>query len=373
MNTKIKVGNHFDSTLKAYYPVEIDITDAGKENMTAIALGASGGGKTVGATGMAMNLAAAGYPVLAIDIHSTLAKEQIYPAFTETFEALVDRIDGYTTPIPCHLLKPKIYSDGTAERPYDRANSLADLVVNNYGFGVAQYSELADAFEFVISNGNYKRNGLAAVGRALKDSSAKSAKTVSQRLSALFRHDPFIDGDLPINPGRITVLDLSKFDPRTQRILAEFILFTVWHETVTSSNPSPLFILIDEFQHVGMGKDGILSKILAEGRKYGLNCILITQSLDIYFKSPTQKLLCQARYKFFFRPSEADVKRFAALIGNSSSDVCRALKHLPVGHCLVTGPFIVGGEPINPDEIIEVATCTDPPHIKVEDENNSID
>lgn len=342
MKNEIIFGNYKEGSREL--PVRADLSNIGKDSYSILVTGGSGSGKTVKIQKILMQLAEAGKTVYMLDIHNTMCPDQIYGPYRSRFESLAIRHDGYKGDIPCGLLTPATYPDGTVEAACDVAGALAEIITTNYSFGSSQYTELSSALEDVIETGSYLRSGFQAIETALL-SGGKVAQGVARRLRSLFRHNVFCDGNLPLAPGKINIMDLSKYDPRTQTIISEILLYNLWHGISTGSQRE-IFVSIDEFQNIGMKKSGILSKMLAEGRKYGLNLILITQSLGIHFSSSQQKLLCQARYKLFFRPSEADAKQVASLLSSSElpSSCVRILNNLKTGECLISGPVYIGDE-----------------------------
>lgn len=169
------------------------------------------------------------------------------------------------------------------------------------------------------------------------------AESAADRLESLFEHNAFVDGDLPLEPGKINMFDLSKYVHRDQIIIAELLLYYIFRRRYVGKD-SPLFICIDEFQNIGMRKDGILSTILAEGRRLGINTILITQSMKIHFNEAQIKLIMQSAYKFFFRPSEADAVEFAKVLGAYAvSRYFAELNALKTGEFILIGPVLRNG------------------------------
>ena len=287
--------------------------------------------------------AKAGLTHLVLDIHNTMGKDMIPSDLSDEFESHANRFDAYANSIPCHLMQPIDYPDGIKERVFDTAAFQTDVLSNIFRFGVKQEPTCRKAIKTVISNGEYMSYGYKAIGRALDKINTEVAANVKEKIESLLDHNSFVDGELPLEEGKINIFDLSKYDTHSQIIIAELLLHYIWRRRIAGKIP-PLFICIDEFQNIGMRRDGILSTILAEGRRFGLSTLLLTQSLKIHFNDAQIKLLMQSTYKYFFRPSEADLKEIAALIDpHAITDTILTLHDLKRGEFILCGPKYLNG------------------------------
>ena len=75
-------------------------------------------------------------------------------------------------------------------------------------------------------------------------------------------------------------------------IISEILLKNLWKEALIVKENN-ITIVIDEFQHLLLNKKAMLVQLLTEGRKYGLDVILATQSLS-RFTNDTLVALNQA-------------------------------------------------------------------------------
>lgn len=196
MKNEIIFGNYKEGSREL--PVRADLSNIGKDSYSILVTGGSGSGKTVKIQKILMQLAEAGKTVYMLDIHNTMCPDQIYGPYRSRFESLAIRHDGYKGDIPCGLLTPATYPDGTVEAACDVAGALAEIITTNYSFGSSQYTELSSALEDVIETGSYLRSGFQAIETALL-SGGKVAQGVARRLRSLFRHNVFRDGDLPLD------------------------------------------------------------------------------------------------------------------------------------------------------------------------------
>lgn len=117
------------------------------------------------------------------------------------------------------------------------------------------------------------------------------------------------------------VLRLHSIPQNIQRVLCDIVLWNVWSDAVSSSTPAPTFIVIDEFQNVNMKPDSPLYKILCEGRKFGLNLILATQTLKKKYDSSIENTILQAGTKILFRPPEREARYIAEILSSDKKKI----------------------------------------------------
>ena len=343
MYNLINIGTHIDPDEKNV-GIEIDLSGIGKRPYSMAFFGSTGSGKTYEACKLLCKLADAGQTVLVLDIHRTMAVEMIPAELADAFEARTNRFDAYCNPIPCHLMEQLQYPKSVVEKKCDTASFITETISDVHRLGDRQFRLCKAAIKQVIQNESFKTFGIKALAEELFKCGKKDvADSVADRLESLFEHNAFVDGDLPLEPGKINVFDLSKYVHRDQIIIAELLLYYIFRRRYVGKG-TPLFICIDEFQNIGMKKDGILSTILAEGRRLGINTILITQSMKIHFNEAQIKVIMQSAYKFFFRPSEADAVEFAKILGAYSvSRYLAELNTLKIGEFLLSGPVLGNG------------------------------
>lgn len=326
-------------------PVQVRIRP-GVDSGSFLVTGMPGSGKSVCGQWLLYQLAKQGVPVIALDLHSTLTQGQIFPAFQGMFARRAKRHNLYTANLPCPLFQPMQFPDGTAETVYDTAAAIAGTLSSHFRFGQKQRSILTDACEQVIQSGSYGQMGIAALEGALQNSSSKGAQEVASRLRSLLLHNPFVDGQEPVAEPYIHIIDLTKYagDPPTQSSIAELLLFYIWKRISSSEVKRPLFIYCDEFQNVGLRRNGTLWKMITEGRKFGLNVILITQSLSAQFSAEEQQLLLQIPYLLTFRTAGRDTNCRARHLSSveNQREMVRLLNELNRGSCIFSGPAYLG-------------------------------
>lgn len=105
------------------------------------------------------------------------------------------------------------------------------------------------------------------------------------------------------------------------------------------------YIIIDEFQALNCDRHSIIGTCLTEGQKYGLSLILATQFLDGNFSDAVISQFKQGGFRFYFRLTEEEaaiISRQLAFDSKSRLELYKQLIRLPVGHCLLIGPHMVG-------------------------------
>ena len=124
-------------------------------------------------------------------------------------------------------------------------------------------------------------------------------------------------------------------------------------EFKNGSRMNKTYVIIDEFQNLDCDRKSIIGTCLAEGQKYGLLLVLITQFLKGNFWDAVLNQFKQGGYRFYFRLTEEE----AAIVSRQLScnpqvqiELRRKLAAMPRGNCLMMGLHSVG----NRKEVTEV-------------------
>lgn len=147
-------------------------------------------------------------------------------------------------------------------------------------------------------------------------------------------------------PGKIVVIDLSGYDMRTQKILAELSISMLWRDARRKGGqpPFPAYLILDEFQALDCRKGSMIEEILREGRKFGLHLVMATQTLSTFPKE-IQPVLEIPATKLYFPMVERERRRLARQLPCSIDQNEKVLSGLKKGTCLATGAFEIGGYP----------------------------
>lgn len=313
----------------------------GQDNDSYVILGESGYGKSVAAQSIVLQKANQSYGVLSIDIHDSSAPEHLFPTFRKSFEQLSLRIDGYITPIPTTLLEPLHYADGTMESPADLSYTISNIITKYIKLSRTETAAFSDSLEYVISNLDDNPDIFPAILKTLDEFDTKASKSASAHLAPLLRHNVFRNQPIKRHSG-IEIINLSKFPPLFQKVIADLLLFDEFR-TASQGGQPPRYIHIDEMQNLSIDKDCYLGKILTEGRKYALNVILASQSIR-EFNASERTMLCQANHKLFFHPALLEVKYYTELLSSPQhrAEISDLLRNLDVGQCVFQGPIYIG-------------------------------
>lgn len=324
-------------------PVTADIAVSSPLNKSFVILGASGQGKTVQAQKLTLGLKSEGYTLIIFDLHGTFSKIQIFSPLREEFESACTRFDAFTNPIATDIFTPLTYPDRTRESTDDLACHLAGILDRVFHFGSRQKTLCRVACAEAIRSGKFASVGFSALRDNLLNLNETPATAVAEELFPLLSHNSFVSGKSCVREKNITLFDVSKYTADAQRGIVELCLFSLWRNAVCGTL-QPTYVVIDEFQDLDLGKSSILTDILVEGRKYNLNTMLISQSLDARLPKVVQKALLQNAYQLYFKPSSGDYKNFASLVDPAHiSSWVLELQQLPVGEFVLCGRYIIDG------------------------------
>lgn len=313
----------------------------GQDNDSYVILGESGYGKSVAAQSIVLQKANQSYSVRSIDIHNSSAPEHLFPIFRKSFEHLSSQIDAYNTPIPTTLFEPRHYADGTMESPADLSYTLSNIIARHLRLSRSSTTALSESLEYAISDRDNNPDIFPAVLKALEEFDTKASRSASAHLAPLLRHNVFRNQPIKRHSG-IEIINLSKFPPLFQKVIADLLLFDEFR-TASQGGQPPRYIYIDEMQNLSIDKDCYLGKILTEGRKYSLNVILASQSIR-EFNASERTMLCQANHKLLFHPALLEVKYYAELLASPQhrAEISDLLRNLEVGQCVFQGPIYIG-------------------------------
>ena len=313
----------------------------GQDNDSYVILGESGYGKSVAAQSIVLQKANQSYSVRSIDIHNSSAPEHLFPIFRKSFEHLSSQIDAYNTPIPTTLFEPLHYADGTMESPADLSYTLSNIITKYIKLSRTETAAFSDSLEYVISNLDDNPDIFPAILKTLDEFDTKASRSASAHLAPLLRHNVFRNQPIKRHSG-IEIINLSKFPPLFQKVIADLLLFDEFR-TASQRGQPPRYIYIDEMQNLSIDKDCYLGKILTEGRKYSLNVILASQSIR-EFNASERTMLCQANHKLLFHPALLEVKYYAELLASPQhrAEISDLLRNLEVGQCVFQGPIYIG-------------------------------
>ena len=310
------------------YQKAVTIIEKLKEGNASIFIcGKSGTGKTTLSSNITRNLLeAAGVRIVVIDHRHAVS----LPADLEPY---VHRQDVSQKPLKLHLF-------GASDNPADAAASFVDTVASVIRLSDGQKPLLISLLEKSLRDSPAPNEALERLHLEIQNSRSLAAPGLEKALSPLWGQKFFENGDFEISPG-ITLLELGSFPSSTQHIVEEVVFAALLREATHEDFP-PTFLYLDELSNFPLHQTSALGKILNEGRKYGLYCLLVAQSIRV-FKSEQRILLQQCKYIMYFQPADEEVRMCARLISSSGgTKLTSILKSLQVGEFMVSGPVYVG-------------------------------
>lgn len=309
------------------YQKAVTIIEKLKEGNASIFIcGKSGTGKTTLSSNITRNLLEAGVRIVVIDHRHAVS----LPADLEPY---VHRQDVSQKPIKLHLF-------GTSANPADAAASFVDTVASVIRLSDGQKPLLISLLEKSLRDSPASDEALERLHLEVQNSRSLAAPGLEKALTPLWGQKFFENGDFEIFSG-ITLLELGSFPPSTQHIVEEVVFAALLREATHEDFP-PTFLYLDELSNFPLHQTSALGKILNEGRKYGLYCMLVTQSIR-NFKAGQRILLQQCKYAMYFQPADDEIRMCARFISSSGgTKLTSMLKSLQVGEFLVSGPVYVG-------------------------------
>lgn len=309
------------------YQKAVTIIEKLKEGNASIFIcGKSGVGKSTLSSNIIRNLLEAGVRIVVIDHRHAVS----LPADLEPY---VHRQDMFQKPIKLHLF-------GTSANPADAAASFVDTVASIIGLSDGQKPLLLSLLEKVLRNSPASDEALERLHLEVQNSRSLAAPGLEKALTPLWGQKFFENGDFEIFSG-ITLLELGSFPPSTQHIVEEVVFAALLREATHEDFP-PTFLYLDELSNFPLHQTSALGKILNEGRKYGLYCLLVAQSIR-NFKAEQRILLQQCKYIMYFQPADEEVRMCASLLSTKDkAKLVSTLKRLQVGEFMVSGSVYVG-------------------------------
>lgn len=234
----------------------------------------------------------------------------------------------------------KLHLFGTSANPADASASFVDTVASVIRLSDGQKPLLLSLLEKVLRDSPAPNEALERLHLEIQNSRSLAAPGLEKALTPLWGQKFFENGDFEIFSG-ITLLELGSFPPSTQHIVEEVVFAALLREATREDFP-PTFLYLDELSNFPLHQTSALGKILNEGRKYGLYCLLVAQSIR-NFKAEQRILLQQCKYAMYFQPADDEVRMCARFISSSGGiKLTSMLKSLQVGEFLVSGPVYVG-------------------------------
>lgn len=313
-------------------------------NRSVCITGISGMGKTTRLNFMELMNVNSGATVLVLDMNQTHTEERIFPYIREEYLQYTNRIHVLSDGLGLGLLQPMRMPSGVEEPFFHLVNSAVKALSSAQNMGVRQIGALRNAVINAVRNFGSFQTEAEALALSLLQQEDNAAEAVYQKLWTLLNCGALKPTAKRIQDGRINVIDFSGMDVITQNCLAEIFLSNLWRNVQFNGATEmgrELVVVLDEFQNLSLKYDAVLKDLLREGRKFGVNLILATQTLEVFPKEVIA-LLNQAATRLYFKPAPSEAKRIAKEIDFESADKwTRTLLGLGIGESVAVGNFCI--------------------------------
>lgn len=316
--------------------VSIDNEQLANEHL--IVTGRSGGGKT--------------YRLINLIIQRANKEMVIIPDTSDSFESFaavkerkVKVIDVYYEGLGIKPLEPHYFDETHKEKWEDVAMRFSSVISSIYRLGNTQQSFLYQALKECVEMEGNTNDKLLKVHKILSEKEGDSVVSLRAKLEYLADLQIFSDrddfSDDCFEGGGIVLLKLSRFPTPVKSLITELLLWEIWKKfQVSIKNERRVTIVLDECQTLDFSNQAPTTKILTEGRKFGISCWLATQFLKGNFSEATINRLEQADMKLYFRPTENDLKHVAEVLDYPSRKKwMEVLKQLGVGEFVLFAPY----------------------------------
>ena len=270
--------------------------------------GKSGTGKSTFALSELIKRAEDGDFCLVFNVGSVLNSRQFPPLLWQNYEAVVNRISVVKQGIPLNL-----FDALPGERDVLKCEDMvAERVTNTLMSGIrsdapAMRRCVLAAVKDMMETGEYHTEGIAALGANLEALAAGNDGKAALRALGYFGTMSSLnyiqDGELFDGSAQIIELDFTGIDLSYQYFLVQIVLCHLFNISVAGAfSSSPLTVFLDECQNLDFGRRGILYRFINESRKFNVNLMFITPSLE-----PKElRLLYQCAIQVYFCPLDKD-------------------------------------------------------------------
>ncbi len=316
-----------------------EISSFDTPNSHILITGKSGTGKTYTIWNLIVQAVANNIPVVIIDVGNSFANNQIQVNVKSFMKDKLLIYDVADKPLPINPFFIDNIESKKNQKIIEIANRISDILKGCLKLGMQQRNEVYESIVYVFNSNDsitFKK-----VFDRLKEMKKNPAKTSAEKLLPLITGVSFsdkndsLDSILYDNP-KVHIFQISGLSDEVKKIVSDFILFSLMERLRQNGSIEKNFVLVlDELRNINCGDSAPLTKILTEGRKFGVECICATQfirSKNTDFIS----ILEQAATRVFFKPNDSEIKLVAKHLSNIlREDWESILKTMPRGYCII--------------------------------------
>ena len=318
---------------------------ADSPNGSVCITGLSGSGKTSRLNKMELAGANDGAAIVVLDINQTHKLEQIFRPICTEYMLKMNIIDVLKDGLGNGLLTAMKTKEGKEETWVSLVNSAVQNLGSLQRMGAKQKSVLRRAVIYAIRHSGQYDSESDALQAGLKlEDDEDTAKVVQENLWTLLNCGALKKSEKQIEAGRINIFGINGIDMPTRVVLAEIILANIWRRISFGDlniTRHGLIIVMDEFQNYSFRNDSALKALLCEGRKFKVQIVLATQTLEV-FPANIRTLVNQSATHLYFRPTESEAKKIARDSRvQDKVKLEKTLKRLKVGESIAVGDLMV--------------------------------
>lgn len=295
---------------------------ANAENTHISILGQSGTGKTYLISRLAKEACRQGFDV-------------VIPDYSDSFLQMQDARALHTDIREINL---DILSNSKGRDVDARAEGLVSSVMLFCKIGIAKQNTIRQLTVSFLQEDNTDETVLGLISYCEKQLKASAeTETIRNCLGLLARISTDVDTHIPIRrPGMIHVIQFPYWMGSDQRLrYTEMILAQVWNEQICPLKVSkPVIFVLDEAHNLHLGSRNMGTRILREGRKYGISGWFITQWAD---DNKMLNTLSQAALRIFFRPGAENIESLAKTLAHGN--LKKALQYRQMIASMPVGSF----------------------------------
>ena len=319
-------------------------------NGTVLITGISGSGKSCRQNQIELQEANSGNTVIVLDISRNHQNKDILGEIKEEYHTRTNRIDVLSEGICMNPFEAMTDKAGKKEPYAHLVNANVQALSCAKNMGNRQIGVLREAIEEVLAKqaDHSEYDAMDALREVFLSHREPEWKSVYQNLWTIIQSNIFRPKGKRLVLGKINILDLSDADPLSRIVLAELILTCLWRLAYSgwALEGNTVTLSIDEFQHCYAKRHSVLKEILREGRKFGVQLLLTTQTTGD-FTTQDKAILAQAATHLYFRPSAYDLKKQANEIERSKHEKwMNLLEKLKIGECIAVGNLEINGREI---------------------------
>ena len=344
----------------------------GLNNRHILIFGSSGMGKTYAIQCLLNELGVSGQNSLVVDYTNGFLPGQLEDVTEKYLAPKQHIIKAGPFPISPFKLHEQIIGTIILKDDYVTvAKRVAAIFKTVYDLGDQQFSVLFDAIiSGMESYGEAMTlDGLLEVLDDFLEDKKHSNSTVQSTLSKLkpfVMSNPFTSDAEGMGwshffedeANRCHVFQLAGLDMSSWKLVTEFLLWDLYAFVRAKGNKDmPKLVILDEVQNLDQREESPLAKYLTEGRKFGLALVLATQTLS-NLSTDQQARLFQAGHKLFFKPAETEMKEYAKVLENATSEPAKIwierLSKLNKGECYSLGPSLGDDGTLKPKVAVKI-------------------